>query len=103
VAIFGGTTPFIIAALIVGTGNDMMPAFYLIGTSLIGAVAIYFLKESANRPLPGSMPSVNSENEAHELVKMQDDNPLLDTDEMPFDHTYEPPANAIPMQEPARL
>ena len=103
VAIFGGTTPFIIAALIVSTGNDMMPAFYLIGTSLVGAIAIYFLRESANRPLPGSMPSVNTENEAHELVKTQDDNPLLDTDEMPFDHTYEPPTNAIPMQEPARL
>ena len=103
VAIFGGTTPFIIAALIVSTGNDMMPAFYLIGTSLVGAIAIYFLKESANRPLPGSMPSVNTEHEAHELVKTQDDNPLLDTDEMPFDHTYEPPTNAIPMQEPARL
>jgi MHS family proline/betaine transporter-like MFS transporter len=97
VAIFGGTTPFIIAALIVGTGNDLMPAFYLMATSFIGAIAIFFLRESANRPLPGSMPSVNSEEEAHELVKTQDDNPLLDTDEMPFDHTFEPPTNAIPL------
>ncbi|MBG6213699.1 MAG: MFS transporter [Cryobacterium sp.] len=101
VAIFGGTTPFIIAALIAGTGNDMMPAFYLMGTSFIGAIAIFFLRESANRPLPGSMPSVNTEEEAHELVKTQDDNPLLDTDKMPFDHTYEPPTNAIPIREPA--
>ena len=47
VAIFGGTTPFIVAALISATGNDMMPAYYLMATSAIGAVAIYFLKESA--------------------------------------------------------
>lgn len=99
VAIFGGTTPFIIAALIVGTGNDMMPAFYLMATSFIGAVAIFFLRESANRPLPGSMPSVNSDAEAHELVKTQDDNPLLDTDEMPFDHTFEAPTDSTPLQE----
>jgi len=102
VAIFGGTTPFIIAALIVGTGNDMMPAFYLMGTSCVGAIAIFFLRESANRPLPGSMPSVNSEEEALELVTAQDDNPLLDTDEMPFDHTFEPPTNTIPIQEPTK-
>ena len=51
VAIFGGTTPFIIAALIQATGNDMMPAYYLMATSAIGAVAIYFLPESA-RPAP---------------------------------------------------
>lgn len=102
VAIFGGTTPFIIAALIVGTGNDMLPAFYLMGTSLVGAIAIYFLKESANRPLPGSMPSVNSADEAQVLVETQDDNPLLDTDDMPFDHTYHPPTNAIPTQAPTK-
>lgn len=101
VAIFGGTTPFIIAALIVATGNDMMPAFYLMITSLIGAVAIYFLKESANRPLPGSMPSVNSAEEAHGLVTTQDDNPLLDHDEMPFDSSYEPPTSSLPIQPSA--
>ncbi|MDH6237414.1 MHS family proline/betaine transporter-like MFS transporter [Cryobacterium sp. CG_9.6] len=103
VAIFGGTTPFIIAALIVSTDNDMMPAYYLMGTSVIGGIAIFFLKESANRPLPGSMPSVNTDEEAHELVKGQDDNPLLDTDEMPFDATFEPPTSAIPVQEPAKV
>ncbi len=96
VAIFGGTTPFIIAALIATTGNDMMPAYYLMATSVIGGVAIFFLKETAGRPLLGSMPSVNSVSEAHELVATQDDNPNLDTDEMPFDHTYEPPASSVP-------
>ena len=85
VAIFGGTTPFIVAALISATGNDMMPAYYLMGTSLVGAVAIYFLKESARRPLPGSMPSVDTQAEARELVATQDENPLIDLDELPFE------------------
>ncbi|MBC7442321.1 MAG: MFS transporter [Ramlibacter sp.] len=95
VAIFGGTTPFIIAALIATTGNDMMPAFYLMGTSVIGAVAIFFMRETAGRPLLGSMPSVDSVFEARELVAKQDDNPDLDTDEMPFDDTYEPPTSSM--------
>jgi len=85
VAIFGGTTPFIVELLIKATGNDMMPAYYLMGTSIAGAIAIYFLKESANRPLPGSMPSVDTQEEARELVATQDDNPLIDLDDMPFD------------------
>lgn len=38
------------------------------GTSIIGAVAIFFLRESARRPLPGSMPSVATVAEAQELI-----------------------------------
>ena len=53
------------------TGDDMAPAYYLMATSVIGAAAIYFLRESARRPLPGSMPSVDTEEEAHELVASQ--------------------------------
>jgi len=104
VAIFGGTTPFIIAALIAATGDDMMPAYYLMGTSFIGAVSIFFLKETSGRPLLGSMPSVDTLAEAHELVATQDENPLLDTNEMPFDHTYEPataPDETPPVKPPA--
>jgi MHS family proline/betaine transporter-like MFS transporter len=63
----------------------MMPAYYLMATSAVGAVAIYFLKESAQRPLPGSMPSVDTQAEARELVATQDENPLLDLDDMPFE------------------
>jgi MHS family proline/betaine transporter-like MFS transporter len=104
VAIFGGTTPFIIAALISATGDDMAPAYYLVGTSIIGGAAIFFLKETAQRPLNGSMPSVDTVAEARELVAGQDDNPLLDTDEMPFDATYEPATSALdlpPLVAPA--
>ncbi|MDR6558257.1 MHS family proline/betaine transporter-like MFS transporter [Arthrobacter pascens] len=89
VAIFGGTAPFIIAALIEATGNDMMPAYYLMAMGAIAAVTIYFLPESARRHLPGSMPSVDSEEAARELVATQDANPLLDMDTLPFDSSYE--------------
>ena len=91
VAIFGGTAPFICAGLIELTGNDMMPAYYLMLTSAIGAVGIYFLRESAQKPLPGSMPSVDTIEEARELVATQDENPLLDMAHLPFDDSYEPP------------
>ncbi|MGG5172926.1 MFS transporter [Pseudarthrobacter sp. J1738] len=103
VAIFGGTTPFIVAALIGATGNDMMPAYYLMATSAIGAIAIYFLKESANRPLPGSMPSVDSVAEAKELVATQDENPLIDLNEMPFDETFQPATTPEAPGEPAKV
>lgn len=94
VAIFGGTAPFIIESLLKLTNNDLMPAFYLMATSAVGAVAIFFLRESAGRPLPGSMPSVDTAEEARELVAGQDDNPDLDLNEMPFDETFEPPTPA---------
>ena len=44
--------------------------------------AIYLLKESAQRPLPGSMPSVDTQAEAKEIVANQDENPLIDLVEM---------------------
>jgi MHS family proline/betaine transporter-like MFS transporter len=83
-ALFGGTTPFIVQGLIEATHNDMAPAYYLMGTSIVGAIGISFLRESARRPLPGSMPSVDTEDEARELVATQDNNPLIDLDGMPF-------------------
>ena len=57
VAIFGGTTPFIIASLIQVTGNDMMPAYYLMATSAIAAVTIYFLPNPPSGICPGRCPA----------------------------------------------
>ena len=85
VAIFGGTAPLIMQGLITLTDNDMMPAYWLIATSIAGAIAVAVMKESAQRPMPGSMPSVDTEAEAHELVAGQDENPKLDVDSLPFD------------------
>ncbi|MGV9253993.1 MFS transporter [Streptomyces sp. NPDC003697] len=58
VSLFGGTTPLVVTALIGATGNVMMPAYYMMGASIIGGAAVWFMAESAGRPLPGSAPSV---------------------------------------------
>jgi MHS family proline/betaine transporter-like MFS transporter len=58
VSLFGGTTPLVVTALIGATGNMMMPAYYMMAAAVIGGVAVWFMTESAGRPLPGSAPSV---------------------------------------------
>ncbi|MGX4694259.1 MFS transporter [Streptomyces sp. JNUCC 63] len=68
VAAFGGTTPLATAALVHATGNDMMPAFYLMAAGAIGLVTVKFLPESAQVPLNGSQPMVGSVEERRELV-----------------------------------
>ncbi|MFJ8346312.1 MFS transporter [Streptomyces sp. NPDC094153] len=60
VSLFGGTTPLVVTALIGATGNLMMPAYYMMAASLIGGTAVWFMAESAGRPLPGSAPSVEA-------------------------------------------
>jgi MHS family proline/betaine transporter-like MFS transporter len=61
----------------------MAPAYYLMATSIIGGTAVYFLRESARRPLPGSMPSVATVAEAHELIASQNVNPPIRLDDLP--------------------
>jgi MHS family proline/betaine transporter-like MFS transporter len=80
VAIFGGAAPLIMEALVAATKNSLVPAFWIIGTSVAGFIAVVFLRESARRPLMGSMPAVATPEEAHELVKTQDTNPDLHLD-----------------------
>jgi MHS family proline/betaine transporter-like MFS transporter len=58
VSLFGGTTPLVVTALIGATGNMMMPAYYMMAAAVIGGVAVWFMTESAGRPLPGSAPAV---------------------------------------------
>lgn len=58
VSLFGGTTPLVVTALIGVTGNMMMPAYYMMAAAVIGGVAVWFMSESAGRPLPGSAPAV---------------------------------------------
>ncbi|MFJ1651142.1 MFS transporter [Streptomyces sp. NPDC088337] len=60
VSLFGGTTPLVVTALIGATGDLMMPAYYMMAASLIGGAAVWFMAESAGRPLPGSAPSVEA-------------------------------------------
>lgn len=88
----GGTSPLIIESILQATGNQLSPAFYMMGMSVLGAVAVWFMRESSCRPLPGSMPSVASAQEAEELVANQDDSPFLDLSELPFEALRVPDA-----------
>ncbi|WP_375294997.1 MFS transporter [Brevibacterium sp.] len=85
VSLFGGTTPLVSQALIDLTGNSYMPAFYIMFFSIIAFVAVCLMKESAQRPLLGSFPTVASQAEAVELARTQDENPDIDTKTMPLE------------------
>lgn len=69
VSAFGGTTPLVTEALVATTGNDLMPAYYLMLAGAVGAATVAFLPEPAGKPLPGSAPAVASEQEADELAE----------------------------------
>jgi MHS family proline/betaine transporter-like MFS transporter len=47
----------------------MMPAYYLMGASVIGIVSVLALHETARKPLKGSPPSVGSRSEAHAVMR----------------------------------
>jgi len=47
IAIFGGSTQFIVKSLLVLTGNPIAPAYYWTGAAVIGLAAMAFVKESA--------------------------------------------------------
>jgi len=85
IAVFGGTTPLIVEALTQATGSSLTPAYYVMAFAVVGAVTVFFLRESAGQPLPGAMPSVDTRAEAVELVATQDENPDLDLDALPLD------------------
>ncbi|MBO1337720.1 glycine betaine/L-proline transporter ProP [Streptomyces sp. VRA16 Mangrove soil] len=74
-SLFGGTTPLVITALIGLTGSDMMPAYYSMAAALVGVIAVACMKETAQQPLAGSPPSVETEEEAVEMVEAQTPDP----------------------------
>jgi MFS family permease len=51
VTVFGGTTQFVVTWLIHATGNPFSPAWYLIGTSAIGVIAILMIAETKDLAL----------------------------------------------------
>jgi len=53
VALFGGTTQFVVTWLIGATGNPASPAIYVTFTSVIAAVGMYLLPEGHRRELEG--------------------------------------------------
>lgn len=53
-SLFGGTAPAVTKALSDATGNNLMPAYYMIGACLIGAIAAGFLIETKDTSLRGT-------------------------------------------------
>lgn len=66
--IIAGLTPTIAAALVDSTSNLYIPAYYLMVIGLIGITTGIFMKETANRPLRGVLPSAVNKQEARELL-----------------------------------
>ena len=60
VSIFAGTAPTIIETAVTTTGNLDWPGYYLVGAGVIGVLSVYFIKESAGRPLAGAAPLISS-------------------------------------------
>lgn len=50
-SIFGGTAPAMGSALITMTGDELMPAYYMMAACLIGLAALRFLPETAGKSL----------------------------------------------------
>ncbi|MEV7424083.1 glycine betaine/L-proline transporter ProP [Streptomyces sp. NPDC091212] len=74
-SLFGGTTPFVITGLISLTDNNLMPAYYAMAAALVGVIAVACMKETAQKPLAGSPPSVETDEEAAELIHAQTPDP----------------------------
>ncbi|MDI2027661.1 MFS transporter [Saccharopolyspora sp. TS4A08] len=81
-SLFGGTVPLVSQLLVELTGNTYAPAFYVMFFSLIALGAALFMRETASRPLRGSVPVVSTAGEARELVEGQDLDERLDTSTM---------------------
>jgi MFS family permease len=52
VTVFGGTTQFVLAWLIGVSGDPLAPAWYMIGSGILGVVAMALMPETRGRPLP---------------------------------------------------
>jgi MFS family permease len=55
VSIFGGSTNYIVNKLIAVTGDKLLPAYYLIGFSVIGTIAAVMIRETRNNPIAADM------------------------------------------------
>ncbi|NGP08156.1 MFS transporter [Rhodococcus sp. 14C212] len=61
-SLFGGTAPAVNEWLIERTGNDLVPAYYMMGACVVGLGALYFVAETAGASLRGrGIPGVDTE------------------------------------------
>src|SRR5690606_41140739 len=70
---------------VTGVQTCALPIFYIMFFALLGGIAALTMSESARRPLVGSVPAVETAEEAEALVERQDEDPLIDTSTMPLD------------------
>lgn len=64
VSLFGGTTSLVASWLVHVTGNNLAPAFYLLGVSVIGLIVVLTLfEDTSKKSLKGSYPTVASKKE----------------------------------------
>jgi len=68
VSLFGGTTPLFASALVEATGDNLVPAYYLMVAGVVGVVSTVFLYETAGKPLKGSRAMVETPGQARRLV-----------------------------------
>ncbi len=54
-SIFGGSAPAVVTYLITQTGDQFIPAYYLMLAALVGLVPILLMKETAGKPLRGTV------------------------------------------------
>lgn len=61
-ALFGGTAPAVNEKLIAVTGSDLVPAFYMMAASAVGAIALLFVPETARASIRGTgVPGIDTE------------------------------------------
>ncbi len=53
VTVFGGTTQFVLAWLIGVSHDPLSPAWYMIGSGVLGIIAMALMPETRGKPLPG--------------------------------------------------
>ncbi|KRE30651.1 MFS transporter [Mycobacterium sp. Soil538] len=51
VALFGGTAPYVATWLVARTGNQIAPAYYVIGAAIVTLLTVLTMRETARRPL----------------------------------------------------
>lgn len=72
VSLFGGTTPLVASWLVHVTGNNLAPAFYLLGVSVIGLIVVLTLfEDTSKKSLKGSYPTVASKKEFVHAVEIR--------------------------------
>jgi MHS family proline/betaine transporter-like MFS transporter len=60
-SLFGGTAPVVNSWLIGATGNNIVPAYYMMASCVVGAIALYFVPETARASIRGrAIPGVET-------------------------------------------